>query len=118
MKPIHIRFEHWYPKRILLPLFGLTAITLGRTLYFARSKQNVSITLIKHEVIHVHQMERLGLIRFGLRYFGEYTWNFLRMWDRNRAYLAISFEAEAYGKQNRVMGQDEADALREGGYEF
>lgn len=76
------------------------------------------MTLIKHELIHVHQMERLGLIRFGFQYLFEYCGHFLRYWNRDKAYRAISFEAEAYGKQNRVMSQEETDALSEGGYEF
>jgi len=76
------------------------------------------MTLIKHELIHVHQMERLGLIRFGLQYLAEYAWNFVRMWDRNKAYRAISFEVMAYKLQNRILSDGELDALTRGGYEF
>ena len=54
---------------------GNTAITLRKTIYFGRhyrpdfaAAEPHSLGLFLHEMTHVRQYARLGLVRFGLRY--------------------------------------------------
>lgn len=56
--------------------------------------------LINHELIHVKQIKELGVLRFYTTYFKEYFQNRLRGQSHHQAYLAISYEKEAYDKQN------------------
>jgi hypothetical protein len=79
---------------------NVVAITLGRRIYilpeFLRKPPADVTRLIRHELAHVRQVERYGLIGFLARYVAE----FVRHWRRERsvdaAYRKISFEIEAY----------------------
>lgn len=51
--------------------------------------------LLVHELVHVHQWMRLGLIGFLRRYLRDYLGGRLRGWSHLRAYRAISLESQA-----------------------
>lgn len=51
--------------------------------------------LIVHELVHVHQWLRLGLVGFLWRYLRDYLAGRLRGWSHHRAYRAISLESQA-----------------------
>jgi len=75
------------------------AITLGRRIYLrgnatARSSAYLE-RLLRHELAHVRQVNRHGLIPFVVRYMAEFTRLFLRERSINTAYRKISFEVEA-----------------------
>lgn len=72
------------------------AITLGRRIYLRGQTTTISLErTIRHELAHVRQINRLGLLRFLWKYGAE----FLRHWRQHRAitpaYWQISFEIEA-----------------------
>jgi Domain of unknown function (DUF4157) len=72
------------------------AITLGRRVYIKAGLPEVSMErLLRHELAHVRQIERLGVLRF----YRLYVLEFLRHWRAvrsvSRAYSMISFEIEA-----------------------
>lgn len=104
--PIHKRIEEsgarvrvGFPWWLAPFLRGILGITLGRTIYLAphlleRGQQTVEATL-RHELAHVRQQMRLGLVRFLYRYLAEYVRLRLARMTHQQAYEAISFEREA-----------------------
>jgi len=94
--PGNVRVRIGYPWWLLLPR-NVAAITLGRRIWIARALPPAELEiLLRHELVHVRQMERLGVPAFLLRYLGEYARNRLRGMDHDAAYRAISFEREAF----------------------
>jgi hypothetical protein len=82
--------------RLLLPR-NVVAITLGHRIWIARELPPAEMeVLLRHEMMHVRQMEQLGVPRFLWHYVGEYVRNRLRGMDHDAAYRAISFEREAF----------------------
>jgi hypothetical protein len=84
----------WWLRPFLMR--GVWAITLGRRVYIKAGLPEVSMErLLRHELAHVRQVERLGVLRF----YWLYVLEFLRHWRAvrsvSRAYSMISFEIEA-----------------------
>jgi hypothetical protein len=72
------------------------AITLGRYIFVSPRAANASVErLLRHELAHVRQINRLGLLVFYWRYFFEFVGHFRRVRSIGRAYAMISFEREA-----------------------
>jgi hypothetical protein len=79
---------------------NVIAITLGRRIWIADHVREEDIaTLVRHEMVHVRQMARLGLGRFLWRYILEYIRNRRRGLSHDDAYLAVSFEVEAFAAE-------------------
>ena len=55
---------------------------------------------LRHERIHTRQMLELLVLPFYLIYLAEWLVRFVRLRHPLRAYLAISFEREAYAHQS------------------
>jgi hypothetical protein len=77
----------------------VAAITLGRTIFvskkFAERAPAQMERLLRHELAHVRQVLRLGLVRFLWQYVSEFARHYRRLRSVHQAYLAISFEIEA-----------------------
>lgn len=93
---VHFHYPWW-----LRPFLqrGVIGIALGRRIYIApemleRPAGEVE-QLIRHELAHVRQVARLGLIRFLWRYLAEYIALRRQGKSSSAAYNAISFEREA-----------------------
>jgi len=56
--------------------------------------------IINHERIHLRQQLELGVLFFYVLYVGEFLYHLIKTKDRVKAYYAISFEQEAYEKEN------------------
>ena len=85
--------------RLLLPR-NVAAITLGRRIWIARELPPAEMeVLLRHELVHVRQMERHGVVVFLARYLGEYLANRCRRMGHDAAYRAISFEREAFAAE-------------------
>jgi hypothetical protein len=88
------------------------AITLGRRIYLSsaaeRMKPESVIRLLRHELAHVVQIERLGLFRFLWRYLQEFAVLYVRLRSVAAAYVAISFEIEARAAEE---GEEERTGL-------
>jgi hypothetical protein len=94
--------------RVFTAILGVHGITLGRRVFILPSlasraenqKLKLPESLIVHELTHVLQYRREGIVRFIYQYLKSY-WNNLKLekkWDTNarrQAYLAIPFEVEA-----------------------
>ena len=87
---------------------NVLAITLGHRIWIARELPPAEMdALLRHEMVHVAQMEQLGVVVFLLRYLGEYMANRLRGMSHDAAYRAISFEIEAFAVEPEPEPQPE-----------
>ena len=82
---------------------NVIGITLGRRIYLSHAmaaRTDASLErLLRHELIHVAQVNRLGLVRFLVLYVAEFLRHFWRERSVSRAYRLISFEIEAYAAE-------------------
>lgn len=78
-----------------VPEGGIIAITLFG-IVFTRRRENVDSHVLNHELIHCQQQLEWLYVPFFILYMLEWLWHWLRLHDGERAYLAISFEREAY----------------------
>lgn len=69
------------------------AITLGRHVWVRDARLVEDVPLLAHELVHVRQFRKMGIVAFGWRYF----------WDMARAGFRYSrklpLEAPAYARQ-------------------
>ncbi len=79
---------------------GAAAITLG-PLVIVRRRAADDPHLLRHELVHVEQWRRLGVLRFLVRYLGSYLRWRLRAHDHHSAYLRIPLEVEAEWQARR-----------------
>jgi hypothetical protein len=73
---------------------GSAGITLGR-LVIVRERAG-SDRLLRHELVHVRQFERMGFVRFVIRYVSHYLRWRVRGYPHDGAYRRIPQEVEAY----------------------
>lgn len=101
-----LRYHHWIFK---LPLAqNYRGMAVGRTILFKGDACEVSPALLRHELIHLEQIDRHGIARFYLIYLRDYLSNLWRLRDHDAAYRNIPFEKEACERENeREAGQDE-----------
>jgi len=82
---------------------NLLAITLGRRIWIARELPPAEMEiLLRHEMVHVRQMEEIGVCVFLLRYVAQYVRNRFRGMSHDAAYRAISFEREAFAAERAL----------------
>ena len=108
---IKMKFGHWLPKKL-----GFTAITLYPFIFFAYTKeQAIRYNVVNHEWIHVTQIRKLGWFKFYIDYLWQYWVNYRKYKQQFPAYMAISYEVEAYHSQSQFPLPDEAiRSLNEG----
>ena len=100
-----LRFRYpWWLRPFLMR--GVIGITLGRRIYFSpevgrRAPAEVE-RLIRHELAHVRQVNRLGLVRFLWQYAAEYIRHRRAGLTSGQAYQRISFEVEAHAAEQDV----------------
>lgn len=73
---------------------GSAAITVGR-LISVRERSADSPSLLRHELVHVSQWCRQGVIRFVMTYLGAYVRLRLQLFPHRAAYRRIPQEIEA-----------------------
>jgi hypothetical protein len=90
---IRFRYPWWLRPFVLRDVVG---ITLGRRIYLSADVAERQIErFLRHELAHVRQINRVGLIRFYWRYVREYIGNRRAGLESAEAYRRISFEEEA-----------------------
>ena len=94
---IKYRFP-WWLRPFLLG--GVAGITLGRRIYIEGANPE---SILRHELVHVGQIQRLGLIRFYWTYIREYVANLRRGLPSAEAYRRISLEKEAFAAERREI---------------
>jgi hypothetical protein len=83
-------YNHWLPAYL-----GAEAVTIKNTIYYKRSKLQVWDSLRKHEMKHVEQYKKYGLLGFLVIYLTWYLIGRFQGKDDLQAYLDIPFEVEA-----------------------
>lgn len=103
-KLIRVRYSHFVPKAL-----GVRAIVLYPYVLFAEPEGQVPLSVIQHEMIHVRQVRSEGWLKFYVNYLFEYFKALVKLRGNHfRAYLAISYEAEAYkGERTTALNEDE-----------
>lgn len=81
----------------IIPFKGFAAINLFGFL-FARKGEQVGSVMINHEKIHTAQMKEMLYVFFYLWYYIE--WVVRLFTNKGEAYRSISFEREAYSREN------------------
>lgn len=74
----------------------INGITLYPFIFIKNPEDKTNRVLINHEKIHLRQQLELLIIFFYLWYVAEYYYHFFKLRNPHLAYLAISFEREAY----------------------
>ena len=77
---------------------GVSGITLGRRIYIRHGIADLR-RLLLHELQHVRQIERLGVVGFYTRYLREYAAHRWRGLPPEAAYRRISLEIEAFAAE-------------------
>lgn len=98
--------------RAVTKLIGAEAFVLGRRIFLSRSAAAAfsaaapeARNILEHELVHVEQFRRLGVLRFLTRYLVEYMRFRLRGESHADAYHSSSFEREAErSSQSSVTG--------------
>jgi hypothetical protein len=84
----------WWLRYLLMR--DVAAITLGRRIYVRPDVRPAYLErLLRHELAHVRQIERHGLLGFYSKYVAEFARHLVRERSASRAYRLISFEVEA-----------------------
>lgn len=82
---------------------GASAITVGRVVSVRPGRER-SVRLLRHEVEHVAQYARFGVVGFLRRYAWSYLRWRLRGYGHWAAYRRIPFEASAEWRARRALG--------------
>ncbi len=91
-----VRFEFpWWLRLFLMP--GVAGVTLGRRIYIDGGRD--VMRSVRHELIHVRQIAKLGVFRFYCRWIAEYIGNRRRGLPSDEAYRRISLEKEAFAAE-------------------
>ena len=72
------------------------AITFGECVTFASYEAYLDPNIRRHELIHVAQWRRVGVLVFSWNYLRDYTRGRLKGLKHFEAYREIRYEAEAY----------------------
>lgn len=96
MQRIKHKYSHWLPSKL-----GASAVTLGYTIYYDMAENEVPQWLYRHEMKHIEQINRLGVIPFYTLYFIEYVQGRRKGLGHWEAYREISFEKEAVAAEMR-----------------
>lgn len=82
---------------------GVAGITLGRRIYIAPYVTGRELErLLRHELAHVRQISRHGLLAFYWLYLVEYVRHRRAGLSSAEAYRSISFEKEALAAEETV----------------
>jgi hypothetical protein len=79
---------------LLAKVLNVNGIVLYPFVFLA--PKDPDVYLLNHELIHLAQIKRLGVIRFYYSYLKEYALYRAQKLSHDEAYRAISFEREAY----------------------
>ncbi|MGO1521033.1 MAG: hypothetical protein ACTHZ1_08400 [Sphingobacterium sp.] len=82
------------------------AITLFPFIFLKRQQDRLEPALINHERIHIRQALELLVIPFYFCYLIEFCFRFIQCRDFQTAYRTISFEREAYAKEQDLSYLD------------
>lgn len=95
---VRMSYPWWLRPWLMRDVIG---ITLGRRIYLnGNAAQHKLERLLRHELAHVRQINRLGLFRFYWRYLSEFARHYWHVRSIGQAYALISFEREAVAAEH------------------
>ena len=87
--------------------FNLDGLVLYPFILISGKKENTPIITLKHELIHIEQIERYGVFYF----YYKYLIYILKFWnetdDIKRGFIENEFEEEAYSRENEHLTKEE-----------
>lgn len=86
----------------LLKNTKINGITLYPFIFIKKPEDKKNRVLVNHEKIHLRQQLELLIVFFYLWYVLEYYYHFFKLKNTHKAYLAISFEREAYANEHEL----------------
>lgn len=78
---------------------GYSGLTIFPFVFVKKKALKIDRVLVNHERIHLRQQIELLILPFFLWYMLEFLIRYLKYKSWHDAYLAISFEREAYSKE-------------------
>jgi hypothetical protein len=88
---------------------GSNGMTIGRIVFLRNDGLfDGSRKIIAHELVHVRQFYELGMFRFLARYLASYVRSLAKHHRHRAAYLAISFEEQAYAEADEWLARRQA----------
>jgi len=103
---IEVKYNHWYPK-----LLRVNAVTKKECILIASPSEPFDEVLLKHELIHIYQIRKIGYVKWKARYLKEYLAARLKGKSHATAYYQISFEVEAFTKEEEPLTEKEKQEL-------
>ncbi|RFZ82738.1 hypothetical protein DYU05_11230 [Mucilaginibacter terrenus] len=91
------------PLVIVVPFLNVAGMALFPFILVYNKAALEDKVLINHERIHLQQQLELLVLPFYALYLLNYLYNYIRFRNHHKAYMAISFEREAYHHE-REMG--------------
>lgn len=85
------KYNHWFLRYVMR---WARALTLGHTILYKYPKDKITPTTHAHELVHVEQIERDGVLKF----YPKYLWYQLRY-----GYKRNPYEVEARKKADEVI---------------
>ena len=79
---------------------GFRGLTLFPFVLVKTKQDSTDLVFLNHEQIHFRQQMELLIVFFYLFYLLEFLFRWAVFKNKNKAYRAISFEKEAYCKEN------------------
>lgn len=93
---VRIFYNSWFANMIV----GKN-ITLYPFIFMMSNEQTSRANhILNHEWIHILQIRKIGFFKFYGTYLVQYVRNLLTYWSFDKAYMAITYEQEAYAGQN------------------
>ena len=87
----------------IIPFKGFAAINLFGVVFARKEYKLLPDKTLRHEAIHTAQMRELAYIGFYIIYLLEWLFRLVKQsYTGQEAYRNISFEKEAYKKQDRT----------------
>ena len=83
-------------------LFKASAITFGSHIYYVQAEHQISARLRRHEMVHVEQYQKDGVLRFLYLYLKSYCRLRIQGKAHHIAYRSIPYEEEAYAKERQA----------------
>jgi len=84
---------------IHIPFLNVPGMALYPFVLVKKNEYKRDAVLINHELIHLRQQLELFILPFYVLYLLEYLINLFKYKNHNKAYFNISFEKEAYAKE-------------------
>lgn len=90
-------------------------MVVARTILLKDDETEIAPVLLRHELVHIEQMDRHGIAGFYLIYLCDYVANLWQLRDHDAAYRHIRFEREARERaicDDVAVKQHEIDAVK------